>query len=109
MLHGYDPALTPDELRDSARAWWVVDIQRARECVRLIAIGEGEIQGVWDIVPGSWRSTDGRRFGKSPIRWGCDVRDVHPTVRRQLLGSPPPLRADGRNLFGRGSVIAYTP
>ena len=65
--------------------------------------------GVWDIVPGSWRSVDGRRFGKSPIRWGCDVRDVDSALRRRLLYDPPPIRPDGRLLFGRGSVIAYAP
>jgi hypothetical protein len=71
--YGHDDTFSEQELQDSARAWWVVDIARASQCGDLAAVRNGEVLGVWTIVPGSWRSIDGRRFGKSPIRWGCDV------------------------------------
>ena len=107
--YGYDGTFTAQQLRDSARAWWVVNIARARECDYLAAVHDGVVLGVWVVVPGTWRSIDGRRFGKSPVRWGCDVCEAPTDLRHRLVGGPVPDHRDGRPLFGRGSVIAYWP
>ena len=105
--YGWDETYTEQELRDSARAWWVLSRERAEQCRFVAAISQDRVQGVWEIVPGSWRSTDGRRFGKSPVRWGFAVRDAPLALRERLVGRPVGARSGGGPLFISGSVIAY--
>lgn len=105
--YGYDPSYSEEELRNSARAWWALDPRRAATCRFLVATDAVEIVGVWEIEPGSWRNGDGRRFGKTPIRWACSVRSAPDEVHRAMVHRPIPSRSNGRPMFGSGSVIAY--
>jgi hypothetical protein len=70
---------------------------------------DGLVVGIWRIVEGSWRTIDGRRLGKSPHRWACDVTEAPDDVWANTVGRPAPERPDGRPLFGSGSVVAYWP
>ena len=107
--YGYRPGMGEQELRDSARAWWVLSKPRAEQLRYVAAVAEGSIVGVWEIVPGSWRSIDGRRFGKTPVRWGFSLREAPADLRARIVGTPTPDRGGGRPLFGSGSAIAYWP
>lgn len=106
---GYRPGMTEQELRDSTRAWWVLNVNRAAKMRYMAAVTEGVVVGVWRIVDGSWRSIDGRRLGKSPRRWACDLVDAPDDMWDRIVGQPVPERPDGSPLFGSGSVIAYWP
>ena len=107
--YGYREGMGEIELRDSARAWWVISQPRAEGCRYLAAVADGTVRGVWEIRHDTWRSIDGLRLGRSPRRWGVDVARAPANVWDELVGRPTPMRRDGRPLFGRGSVIAYWP
>jgi hypothetical protein len=107
--YGYRPGMNEQEIRDSVRAWWVLSEARASKMRYVAAVVEGRIVGVWEITPGSWRSIDGRRLGRSPRRWAFEVREAPADMRVRIVGEPTPDRPDGSPLFGSGSVIAYWP
>jgi hypothetical protein len=101
--------MTEEELKDSARAWWVLSAARAARYQYVVAVADGYVVGLFRIVDGSWRSIDGRRFGKTAKRWGFDVEDVSDDMWRRIVGQQVPNRPNGDVLFGSGSIIAYWP
>ena len=107
--YGYRPGMTREELEDSVRAWWVLSEPRASMLRFVAAVAAGSIVAVYEIVPGSWRSIDGQRLGKSPRRWAFDVAEAPADMRARIVGQPVPIRPGGGPLFGSGSVIAYWP
>jgi hypothetical protein len=107
--YGYRPEMDEAELRDSVRAWWRLNIKRAEQLRYVAAVANGIVIGVWRIVPGSWRSIDGQRLGKSPRRWAFDLAGAPDDMRERIVGQPTPKRPGGGPLFGSGQVIAYWP
>lgn len=107
--YGFRPGMTEQELRDSARAWWALSESRANRMDYLAAVAAGYTVGIWRIVEGSWRTIDGRRLGKSPRRWACEVTDAPHEVWVSVVGKPVPDRPDCSPLFGSGSAVAYWP
>ena len=107
--YGYRPGMSETELKNSTRAWWVINQKRASATRYVAAVADGYVVGVFRIVEGSWRSIDGRRLGKSKVRWAFDVVDAPDDLRRRVVGQRTPERPNGDPLFGSGSVIAYWP
>jgi hypothetical protein len=108
--YGYRSDISERELYDSARAWWVLNPERARRHRFAAAVAGGLVQGIWEIDHSSWRSIDGARLGRAPRRWAFDGRQVPKDVAKSVIGCRvPSTRPDGRNVFGSGGVVAYWP
>lgn len=108
--YGYRPDMTPRELYDAARAWWVMDPVRAAHYPYVAAVAGGLIVGVWEVNHGAWRSIDGSRHGRAAVRWAFEGQIAPPEVQQQFLGRVIPAeRPDGGRVFGSGSVVAYWP
>src|SRR5439155_24432215 len=45
--YGYRPDMTPEELYETTRAWWVLDPQRAEAFRYAVAVYQGVTLGVW--------------------------------------------------------------
>jgi hypothetical protein len=106
---GYRPSMSAQELRDSARAKWVLDPARAQDYDFILAVHDQVVVGIWSIDPGSWRPYPPLNPG-GPGRWGCDIREAPPDAVEAFTAVPLPThKPDGRRLFGSGSVVAYWP
>jgi hypothetical protein len=103
--------MTPEELYESVRAWWVLDPKRAEGLPYAVAVHRGVTLGVWAIVPGSWRSSTPKP-GES-VRWSFEGRAAPPEVVEEFVGPTgkrvPRFREDGRNVFGQANPIGYWP
>ena len=107
--YGFRAGMTEQELRDSTRAWLAMSASRAAQMHYIAAVAQGYVVGIWRIVDGSWRTIDGRRLGKSPHRWACEVTAAPDELWASVVGQRTPDRPDGSPLFGSGSVVAYWP
>ena len=108
--HGFRDGMTDEELRDSTRAWWVLDPDRARRYRFAAAVHGGVVRGVWEIDHTSWRQWTNPTVGRSKVRWGFNLGAAPETVRGEFVGKLLPVtRADGKRVFGSGSVVAYWP
>jgi hypothetical protein len=108
---GFRFDMTPAEVLESVRAWWVLDPKRAATYQYVVAVHGGITRGVWEVVPGSWQSwtpRPGRR-----LRWSFTGRDAPPEIHEMFVGRIgrriPASRPDGKAVFGQGSPIAYWP
>jgi len=109
--YGYRPDMTPDQLYQSVRAWWVLDSKRAEGFRYAVAVHGGVTLGVWEITPGSWRSSTPKP-GES-VRWSFEGTAAPPEVVQEFVGPTgkrvPRFREDGRNVFGQANPIGYWP
>jgi hypothetical protein len=103
--------MTPEQLYESARAWWVLDPKRAEEFRYAVAVHGGVTVGVWEITPGSWRPSTPKP-GES-VRWSFAGGTAPPEVAEEFVGPRgkrvPRFREDGRNVFGQANPIGYWP
>ena len=114
--HGYRPDMTPAELYDSVRAWWVLNPQRAERYQYAVAVHDGVTRGVWEIDHATWRQASpetARRLGRSRRRWSFQGKRPSAAVEEEFVGRiglrVPRTRLTGENVFGIGSVVAYWP
>ena len=111
--HGYRAGMTDREIYDSTRAWWVVSRERAMTYRWFVSVSAGITRGVWEFDHASWRSrVTELPGGKTQTRWAFEGRPAPPDIRDAFVGTIGrriPTRADGRPVFGSGSVIAYWP
>ncbi|MGO9207117.1 MAG: hypothetical protein ACLQBX_13230, partial [Candidatus Limnocylindrales bacterium] len=109
--YGYRADMTAEELYQSARAWWVLDPKRAEGFRYAVAIHRGVTLGVWEITPGTWRSSTPKP-GES-VRWSFEGAAAPPEVVEEFVGPTgkrvPRFREDGRNVFGQANPIGYWP
>lgn len=109
--YGYRPDMTPAELYESIRAWWVLDPKRAETFRYAVAVHQGITRGVWEITPGPWTPSSPRPDG--PTRWSFDGTPAPPDIVETFVGANgkriPRFREDGRNVFGQANPIGYWP
>lgn len=105
--YGFKRGMSQEALYDSTRAWWRLNIPRARDFEYAIAVFQGVTRGAWRIDQSAWRSEGGKvAFGGHPLEPG-DVayEDFVGTIGRRV----PAIRVDGRAVFGTGQPLAYWP
>lgn len=109
--YGYRPNMTPDELYESVRAWWVLDPKRAEGFRYAVAVHQGVTRGVWEIKTGSWKQAI-LRPGES-LRWSFEGGEAPTEIVEEFVGATgkrvPRFREDGRNVFGQANPIGYWP
>lgn len=108
---GFRSDMTPAEVLESVRAWWVLDPKRAANYQYVVAIHNGITRGVWEVEPGSWRHWTPRPDRR--LRWSFTGRDAPPEIHEMFVGRigrrVPATRPDGAAVFGPGNPIAYWP
>jgi hypothetical protein len=110
--YGFRPDMSSQELYHSVRAWWVIDPNRASRYAYAVAVAVagGVTRGAWVINQATWRSIDGRKYGRAARRWAFEGSPVTAAVAHELVHRRIAIeRPDGGNVFGRGGVIAYWP
>lgn len=109
--HGYFPGISEEDLYQSIRGIWHINLNRVRAYPYAVAVHEGITRGVWEIDHSSWRQfLDHNRnprvgFEGEAITSG----DVFDAFVGPLGHRIPRLRADGRHVFGNQAVTAYWP
>ena len=113
--YGYRPGMTPEELYETTRAWWVLDPQRAEGFRYAVAVHQGVTQAVWEITPGSWKPSSSNSSPKpgESVRWSFEGRPAPTEVVDAFVGPRgkrvPRFRPSGLNVFGQANPIAYWP
>jgi hypothetical protein len=109
--YGFRPDMTPAELYESVRAWWVLDPKRAEGFQYAVAVHQGITRGVWEITPGPWKASSPRPDGST--RWSFDGTPATHDIVDAFVGANgkriPRFREDGRNVFGQANPIGYWP
>jgi Uncharacterized protein conserved in bacteria len=109
--YGYRRDMTPAELYETIRAWWVLDPKRAEGFQYAVAIHQGITRGVWEITPGKWKASSPRPDGST--RWSFEGTPAPLDIVDAFVGANgkrvPRFREDGRNVFGQANPIGYWP
>jgi len=109
--HGYFPGISEEDLYQSIRGIWHINLNRVRAYPYAVAVHEGITRGVWEIDHSSWRQFLDHNgnprvgFEGEAITSG----DVFDAFVGPLGHQIPRLRADGRHVFGNQAVTAYWP
>lgn len=105
--------MSPKELYDSTRAWWVLNQRRAATYPYAVAVYQGLTRGVWEIDHKTWRLSDAPMRGRASRRWSFEGRlpssEIVEIFVGQLGRRVPQTRPSGGVVFGSGSPIAYWP
>jgi hypothetical protein len=110
--HGYKPGITPQEVYDSTRAWWVMGERRTSYSFA-VAVFQGITRAVWEIDHKSWTPWNSLVVGRTRTRWSFQGRLVPQDIQDAFIGRVgkriPSTRPGGGSVFGSGNPIAYWP